>query len=65
MSQDTAHFIAQEKQARQNLDRLMAAVSAHNDGAPAAVQAELDEAKRQWEAARKSLEAFQAERSAG
>lgn len=63
MSQDTAILISQEKQARQHLDRMMAAVKAHDDSAPAAVQAELDEAKRQWEAARKRLEAFTAERS--
>lgn len=65
MSQDTAALIAQEKQARQHYDRLMAAGRAHDDGSTAAIQAERDLAKREWEAARKRLEAFQAERGRG
>lgn len=63
MSTEAANLITQEKEARQRLDRLMAAVRSHDDGSPEAVAAELDEAKRQWTAARKRLEAFQVEGS--
>jgi hypothetical protein len=61
MSQDSASLIAQEKRARREYDRLMAAVKAHDDSDPLVVRAELDQAKRDWEAARKSLDVFQGE----
>lgn len=64
MTPEAASLIAKEKDARQRFDRAMAALRARTGGdAPEAVQAELDDAKRHWDAARKRLELFQAERS--
>ncbi len=64
MTPDKASLITKEKQARQHYDRAMKALAAQGaEGGPEAARAELDEAKRNWEAARKRLEAFQAERS--
>lgn len=62
MTPESASLLLQEKQARQRFDRALAALKAQNaDTAPGAVQAEVEEAKRTWEAARKRLDAFQAE----
>lgn len=64
MTPDKAALLAKEKQSRQRYDRAMAALRAQSqDESGAAVPAEVDEAKREWEAARKRLELFQAERS--
>lgn len=65
MSQDAATLITREKQARQHYDRLMAAGKSHDDGGTAGIEAEWDLAKREWEAARKRLDAFQAEGERG
>lgn len=65
---ESAAFIEMEKKAKQRLDKAMTAWKAHSAGVaavPETVAAELDQAKRDWEAARKSLEVFAANRSQG
>lgn len=62
MTPDSASLLIQEKQARQRFDRALAALRAQDaETGPSAVQAEVEEARRSWEAARKRLDAFQAE----
>jgi hypothetical protein len=64
MTPDKASLIAREKQAKQQYDRAIKAMAAQGaEGGPETARAELEEAKRNWEAARKRLEAFQAEGS--
>lgn len=64
MNPEEANLITKEKEAKQRFDRAMKAIAAQGaEGGPETARAELDEAKRIWEATRKRLEAFQAERS--
>lgn len=64
MTPESAQLVAKEKEAKQRFDRALAAMRSQSGGdAASAVQAEVDEAKRIWEAAQKRLELFQAERA--
>ncbi len=64
MTPDGASLIAKEKESKKRYDRALAAMKSQTTVTdPTVVKAEVDEAKREWENARKRLELFQAERS--